>query len=194
MYTPESGAGEKFDLRTHNKIQNRLWTAQHDLKQEHVYLIDVKQNRATSCALAADGSIENIDVQKLTWQPKVEILEGQYKTPTIYLIEKNRLSQLAELNSIEFTTAVRFEDNNLDFLNISIPGPGMIVDPFHHLEIDPALVVDKTPSQLKAIHGFWAKSLAGTYTASKQQPNIWEINIPDLFPVTRESDSLSSVR
>ncbi|MCR9233814.1 MAG: hypothetical protein NXI29_22680 [bacterium] len=194
LYTPELGAGDTFDLRTIKKIQNRLWTIQHDLKQGHVYLIDVEQNRAASCPLTIDGNIQNIDVQKLTWQPTVEILEGQYNTPTIYLIEKNKLNQLADLNSTESIMVARFADNKLAFLGISIPGPGLIVDPFHYLEIDPVLVADKTPSQLKTIHGFWAKSSAGTYRASKQQPNVWKINIPDLFPITRESGSLSSDR
>lgn len=194
VYAPELWVGDKFSLSTRKKLQNRFWTVEHDPKQEGVYLIDVNQNRAAPCPLEADGSIESIDVKKLVWQPAVEILEGKYNTPTIYLIEKNELRQLADLNTIESTLVARFEKNKLIFLSISIPGPGLIVDPFHNLDIDPTLVVDKTPSQLKAVHGFYAASLIGTYTASKQKPNVWKINIPDLYPITLESDSLNSAQ
>jgi len=192
VYTPEPWQGDKFHFSTRNKIQNRFWTVEHNPKQEGVYLIDVNQNRATSCPLAADGSIETIDVQKLTWQPTVEILEGQYFTPTIYLIEKNKLDQLADLNSIDSALVARLEKNRLKFLNISLPGAGLILDPFQNLEIDPALVVDKTPSELKAVHGFYPESKNVPRTVSRDQPNVWKINIPDLFPITLESGSLSS--
>lgn len=183
---------DKYSLSTRKKLQNRFWSVEHNPKQEGVYLIDVNQNRATSCPLAADGSFENIDVQKLIWQPTVEILEGQYNIPTIYLIEKNKLAQLADLNSIDSASVVCFEKNRLKFLNISLPGAGLIVDPFHNLEIDPALVVDKSPSELNAVHGFYPESNHVPHTVSRDQPNVWKIDIPDLFPVTLESGSLSS--
>ncbi|HBL46434.1 MAG TPA: hypothetical protein DDZ90_23910 [Planctomycetaceae bacterium] len=65
--------------------------------------------------------------------------------------------------------------------------------PFRNIEIDPELVVNMTPSELKQIHGFKAdRSTIETYTASEKQPNVWKINIPDLFPITLESGSLNS--
>ncbi|WP_417385442.1 hypothetical protein [Gimesia sp.] len=192
VYTPEPWQGDKFHFSTRKKLQNRFWSVEHNPKQEGVYLIDVNQNRATSCPLAADGSIEKFDVQKLVWQPTVEILEGQYFTPTIYLIEKNKLEQLADLNSSDSALVARIEKNRLKLILISLPGPGLIVDPFHNLEIDPALVVDESPSELKAVHGFYPETNHVPHTVSRDQSNVWKIDIPNLFPISRESDSLSS--
>lgn len=190
----------KFGLISAEDIHDRLWLYRHNMNQESersVYLIDVKNDRVTRCPLAADGKYENLDPQKLSWHPTVEILEGKYNTPTVYLVKKNELSQLAEINDLFAPKVLWFQNNSLKFANYPLPqgGSGLIMSPFHNFEIDPELVVNMTPSELKQIHGFKAnRSTHETYIATANQPNIWQINIPDLFPVTLESGSLSSDR
>ncbi|QDU16550.1 hypothetical protein CA11_43820 [Gimesia maris] len=190
--------GRKFRLISSEDIQDRHWLYRHNMNQESersVYLIDVKNDRVTRCPLAADGKYENLDPQKLTWYPTVEILQGIYSSPTVYLIKKNELSQLAEINVLYAPKVLWFQNNSLKFANYPVPqgSTGLFVSPFRNIEIDPELVVNMTPSELKQIHGFKAdKSTIETYSASEDQPNIWKINIPDLFPITQESGSLSS--
>lgn len=191
--------GERiFRLSSSEDIQDRHWSYHHNMNQNSergVYLIDVKNDSVTRCPLAADGKYENLDPQKLTWLPTVEILQGIYNSPTVYLVKKNELSQLAEINVLYAPKALWFQKNSLKFANYPVPqgGLGLIVSPFRNLEIDPALVVDMTPSELKQIHGFKAdRSTHETYAATENQLNIWKINIPELFPITLESGSSNS--
>ncbi|QDT29072.1 DUF1700 domain-containing protein [Gimesia panareensis] len=189
--------GKYFELKSFQEIQDRKWIFQHDTKEESeysVYLIDVSNDRATRCPLAADGNYKNLDPQQLAWHPTVEILQGEYKAPTVYLLEKSDLEQLTTLNPMIATETIAFDIRGFNLRAFAFPSNGLFVSPFRKLEIDPALVVDKTPAELKKVHGFFANSYDKTYDATDQEPNVWEINIPDLFPVTRESGSLSSVR
>jgi len=189
---------KEYGLNSTQIIQDRVWIYEHDLSQEsgkYVYLIDVKNNRATPCALASDGSIENMDVEKLVWYPTVEILQGLYRGPTIYLIKRNEINKLAALNSMLTTKFIEFDQSNYEINDrpLLIPGGVVIVSPFKKLEIAPELVINKTPTELKQINGFIKSAVNNSYTAKKNQPNVWVINIPDLNPITRESGSLSSV-
>lgn len=189
--------GKFFGLRSFREMQDRKWIYHHDTKaggKQPVYLIDVINDRATRCPLADDGNYKNLDPQQLDWHPTVEILQGEYKEPTVYLLEKSDLKQLTALNEELSTETVFFDVDGIKLRSCSFPVNGLFVSPFRKLEIDPALVVDKTPSELKRVHGIYARSFNKVYTATEQQPNVWEINIPDLFPITRESDSLSSAR
>ncbi|WP_417389066.1 prealbumin-like fold domain-containing protein [Gimesia sp.] len=189
---------KEYKLSSFQVIGDQTWLYLHDLSLEsrkNVYLIDVNNNQATPCTLAADGSIENLDLESISWSPTVEILQGQYRVPTIYLLQKNELSKLADINSIESIKAIRFYQNNFEIpeANYRLPFAGLIVSPFKKLEIEPSMVVNKPPSELKQIHGFIPdRSTHETYAATEKQPNVWKINIPDLFPITLESGSLSS--
>jgi len=195
-FSDQSRKTKQYSLSSTQIIHGRSWSYLHDLSQEsgkNVYLIDVKNNRATPCALAADGSIENMDVNKLVWSPTVGILQGQYGAPTIYLIQKNELSKLANINSMLSTNTTEFIHDSFRLATYPIPFAGIIVSPFKKLEIAPELVVEKTPTELKQVHGFLKFPHTDAYTATKNQSNVWEIKIPDLNPITRESGSLSSV-
>ncbi len=187
---------EQLILNSYQEIQWRQWNYSHDLDQEsgeNVYLIDVKNQRAAPCPLAEDGSIKKIDVQQLSWGPTVEILQGVYNPPTIYLIAQHELGKITEINSLSSTKGVMFRKGLLITISFLLPGQGAIIAPFEELSIDPTLVVNRTPSDLKQIHGFipdW--SSRETYAATENQPNVWKIKIPELFPVTRESGSLNT--
>ncbi|MEQ8638652.1 prealbumin-like fold domain-containing protein [Gimesia maris] len=191
-----SNVSEQFFLSSYQEIQGRRWVYSHDLHQKsegNVYLIDVENQRAVTCPIAADGSIKKIDVHQLDWHPTVEILRGVYYPPTIYLIAQHDLSKITEINSFSSTKGVRFDRGKLEIISFALPGQGAFISPFKKLSIDPALVIDKTPTALKQIHGFIPdRSTHETYAATEDQPNIWKINIPDLFPITQESGSLSN--
>ncbi|MFI4852122.1 MAG: hypothetical protein ACIAZJ_23695 [Gimesia chilikensis] len=193
-----SVGSDLFFLSSYQEIKGRLWLYSHDLdreSEENVYLIDVKNQRAAPCPLSADGNIKKIDERQLNWGPTVEILQGVYARPTIYLISQNELGKITEINSLSSTKGIRFENGQLETISFVVPSQGAIIFPFENISIDPALVVDKTPAVLRQIHGFVPGRLPRkTYAATEKQPNVWEINIPDLFPITRESGSLSSVR
>ncbi|QDT44344.1 hypothetical protein Pan241w_44530 [Gimesia alba] len=193
-----SNVSEQFELKSYQEVQGRQWVYSHDLEQEsdgNVYLIDVENQRAAPCPLAADGSIKKIEEQQLDWHPTVEILQGRYGPPTIYLIAQHELSKITEINSLSSTKGVRFSKGQLETISFLLPGQGSIIFPFEKLSIDPVLVVNKTPTELKEIHGFIPdRSTHKTYAATEDQPNVWEINIPDLFPITLESDSLNSAQ
>ncbi|QDT92863.1 prealbumin-like fold domain-containing protein [Gimesia algae] len=193
-----SNVSEQFALSSYQEIQGRRWVYSHDLDQEsegNVYLIDVENQRAVSCPLAADGSIKKFDVQQLDWHPTVKILQGVYHPPTIYLIAQHEFNKISEINSLSSTKGVRFNRGKLETISFMLPGQGAIISPFKKLSIDPALVINKTPTALKQIHGFIPdRPTHETYAATENQPNVWKINIPDLFPVTLESGSLSSDR
>ncbi|QDT96185.1 hypothetical protein [Gimesia aquarii] len=189
---------KEYSLSSFRELGDRSWVYLHDLSlesRENVYLIEVKNNRATPCTLNADGSIEKINLEKLVWSPTVEILEGQYLAPAIYLIQKNELSQLAEINSMESIKVIRFKQNGFEIpeARYGLPFAGLIVSPFKRLEIEPSMVVDKTPTELKQIHGLLKYPVTKTYSATKKnQPNVWKIDIPDLYPITQESGSSNS--
>tara|TARA_R110002111_G_scaffold247140_2_gene310021 strand:+ start:12324 stop:13799 length:1476 start_codon:yes stop_codon:yes gene_type:complete len=200
----QSKKSKEYSLGSTQEIGDQTWLSLHDLSLEskqNVYLIDVKNNQATPCTLAADGSIENMDLESIVWSPTVEILPGQYRAPSIYLIQKNEFGKLAEINSIESIKTIQFYRNSYEILegrNV-LPSAGMIVSPFKKFEIEPSMVVEpsrvinKTPTKLKQIHGFLIYPVTKTYSASNiDKPNVWEITIPDLFPITRESGSLKS--
>lgn len=188
------------------------WTYKCDLNKESVrgvYLIDVKNNRATPCPLAADGNFEDIDLQNLVWHPSVEILQGEYALPAIYLLSKSELSKLSELNSIKkISTFVRSDTGfGLGYYDNQRPYFGLIISPFEEFKIEPQLykVLEKNDAivrrlngsletMAKDVHGFRENrnnSVSG-YSAKKDQANLWEIKIPDFELIFQESGSLNS--
>lgn len=86
----ESKVKKHFKLSSFQDIQDRKWISHHDMgldSERCVYLIDVKNDRATRCPLAADGKYKNLDLQKLVWHPTVKILQGIYRPPTVFLVK-----------------------------------------------------------------------------------------------------------
>lgn len=187
-----------FMLLSYQQIQDESWIYQHDMNKESercVFLIDLKNDRATRCLLTVDGKFEKLDHHELAWQSTVNILQGVYHMPTVYLLQKDDLKQLNALNPMITTKVAAFDNLGINLSNYLLPENGLIISPFKKLDIEPELVVDKPPSELKQIHGFkTGMPTLGAYAATEKQPNVWEINIPDLFPITLESGSLSSVR
>jgi len=71
---------------------------------------------------------------------------------------------------------------------------GIIISPFEQFQIEPQLLKSldkKNSTPAKQIHGYRENrpDAVSHYSSRKDQPNVWEINIPDLFPITQESGS-----
>lgn len=186
----EKSTGKRsFKLTSYQDIQGQRWAYRHDLEkasERSVFLIDLINERAAPCPLTADGKFENLEFQKLNWHPTVEILQGIYYSLTVYLLQKSDLEQLVSLNPMIATKTISFDSLKVNLSTFPLPFNGVIVSPFKQLEIDPALVADKSPSELKQVHGFLANSFSNPYSATDTEPNVWELIIPDLFPITGE--------
>lgn len=202
-------AAVKFALDSSRKVHDLDWLFSDDLQkfpELGVYLIDMKNNQVISCPLTAEGKFEDIELQALNWQPSIKTRQGQYQAPVIYLIRKNELPKLSELNSLKPFSVIDHSPKGLRLpvVDISpkglrIPGTihaksGMILDPFEKLNVGRYrhLLEMKYGTAAKLIHGVQSDK-STLYIAAKERPNVWEIKIPDLNPITRESGSLSSV-
>ncbi|QDV19869.1 hypothetical protein Pan153_45380 [Gimesia panareensis] len=191
----------RFYLSTGRRVQHDTWTYQHNMNQEAergVYLIDLQNDRATLCPLAKDGYFIDLELEKLDWQPTVEALQGDYFSPTVYLIREDELRALSELNSIDVFTTLTHNQEGFGVTAYGGPGQGMFVSPFEKLKLETLF-----QKELEIKNGNFRNQLFNAFSASKYLvhydavdpgTNVWKINIPALFPVTRESGSLSSVR
>jgi len=176
-----------------------FWTYKRDLNQEltrgrGVFLIDVKKMQVAPCPITAEGDYENIDLQKLVWQPTAKMLQGEHFRPAIYLLRKSELAKLSELNSITTIETLTRSENRLDLNKDGKPYFGIIISPFEQFQIEPQLLKSldkKNSTPAKQIHGYRENrpDAVSHYSSRKDQPNVWEINIPDLFPITQESGS-----
>ena len=131
----------------------------------------------------------------MVWKSSVEALQGEYFLATIYLIQKSELPKMSELNSISDFGLITSGRDGMDLMKETYPSTGMFVSPFEKLKVESQLlkVLEKKNIQAaKMIHAFQDTRFFSRYNATKDQPNVWEINIPDLFPITQESGSLSS--
>lgn len=201
---------EKFYLQTVQTFQQNpswqysWWTYQYGVNQKPakikgVFLIDVLNNRVAPCPLTSEGDFKNIDLQELVWQSSVELLQGQYYSPIIYLLRKDELSKVSELNSINQIEGIIRSSNGFNLDDYQGSKLGVIISPFQPFELAPQVVKsleqNKNPFEKKfsskeiSIRGYREnrENAATSFIATKDQPNVWKINIPDLFPITAES-------
>ncbi len=183
----------RYSLGSYRRIQNCHWSYRHNMTQEAargVYLIDVQNQRATPCPVAEDGSFADIDFEKLVWQPTVETLQGEYFAPHCFLLRKDELTRLSKLNSIKAFGVIVRNRNSIDLKASLSPGQGMFISPFETLRVEPkflSLLKKMSHDASQVIHAFESQEYLVRYDATIQGPNVWEINVPDLFPITRES-------
>lgn len=208
--------GEYFLQTTQTFQQNpswelSWWTYRCSINQEPenlngVFLVDVLNNRIAPCPVTPEGAWENIVLEELNWQSNVEFLQGGSYLPAIYLLRKNDLARLEELNSLEQVMAIVRSDNGIGLENYERSKVGLIISPFQPFKLSSQVMgqlaqfqplggkrlnVDKV-----TVNGYRENRInSGTnYIAKKDQPNVWKLKIPALFPITRESGSLSSDR
>ena len=189
--------------------QYSWWTYRYNVNQEPdkikaVFLIDVLNNRVALCPLTPDGDFKNIDLQELAWESSVEFLQGNYYSPAIYLLRKEELTRVSELNSLGKVETIVRSDNRFSMNDYGGNNMGAIISPINPFELAPQVVKsleqNKNPIEKKfsskeiSIRGYREnrKAAFSSFIATKDQPNIWKINIPDLFPITQESGSLSN--
>ncbi|WP_339727233.1 hypothetical protein [uncultured Gimesia sp.] len=188
----------QYNLSTRRTIQNHTWSYRHNLTiaaERSVYLIDVKNNQAISCPVKEDGNFEDLEFQDLIWKSSVEALQGEYLSPTIYLIRKSELSKLAELNSISTIGLIRTDRSGMDLMKYAYPSMGMYISPFEKFKVEPQLLktLEKKDSQAaEMLNAFEPYQLMVHPKARKDQLNVWKIIVPALDPITQESGSLSS--
>ena len=188
----------RYNLSTRRTIQNHTWSYRHNLTvaaEKGVYLIDVNNNQAIICPVNEDGNFEDLDFENLVWKSMVETVQGEYMPPTIYLIRKSELSKLSELNSINTIGLITSGRNGIDLMKYAYPSMGMFVSPFVKFNVEPQLLKllkMKDSQAAKMLNAFEVSQLITHYKATREQPNVWEIIVPDLDPITRESGSLKS--
>jgi len=185
----------RYSLSTYRRIQGSRWSYRHNMTQaaaRSVYLIDVQNQRATLCPVGEGGGFVDIDFDKLVWQPTVEALQGEYIAPPCsYLLRKGDLATLSKLNSIKVFITLTPNQNGGELLRVTgTPSHGMFISPFEKFKVAPKFMKKMKmdyillAGKLNAFSGNWS---LGGYTATPQGPNVWEINVPDLFPITAES-------
>jgi len=168
-------------------------------EQRGVYIIS-GNHQVTPCPLDAEGNFIDVDYETLKEKPSIKMFEGDfYQLPVIYLITKQDLKKLSQLNSLK-----EFEVNDKDRAMIytyrtdqyggrdlsfvgglgknnpaTIPCTRLLV-PFKKKDApsDSANIYDVI-SRHKYIDGTQLPELL-KYTALKEQPNVWKIKIPEL--------------
>ena len=90
----------QFRLESSRMVEGRPWlSGQFDQAASRgVYLID-RENRVSRCPLDEEGRFQNIDPETLAGKPSVELREGNYKLPVLYLIHKADLNRIAGLHA-----------------------------------------------------------------------------------------------
>ncbi|WP_299470242.1 hypothetical protein [uncultured Gimesia sp.] len=186
------------------------WTYQYGVNQKPakikgVFLVDVLNNRVAPCPITPDGDFKNIELQELVWQSSIEFLQGEYFRPASYLLRKDELSKVSELNSINQIETIVRSSNGFGIDNYQDSKVGMVISPFQPFEMAPQVIKSleqnknlfekKSSTKERLIRGYREnrENAVHGYIAKKDQPNVWKINIPALFPITAESGSSNSV-
>ncbi|MFK7777600.1 MAG: hypothetical protein QM501_05705, partial [Gimesia sp.] len=172
------------------------------LKPRGVYLVD-SDNRVSLCPLSQDGKFEEIKLDSLLEKPSINMIQGEYSLPVIYLIQKEDLKQISLLNSSKTYSVINknkdgtFSYNPMNSLqragsfgfgggsyfggsDLSKVPTTVILMPFNKevSSLAPVTLVD---------HFFHSKDVDGmslprelNFTAGKDQANVWEIKLGDL--------------
>ncbi|QDV52485.1 hypothetical protein [Gimesia fumaroli] len=188
---------DSFRLVTPRKIGSWNWYFSHDLTdhpEQGVYLIDVKTNQVITCPLNEHGMFVDLDPEQFKLQDSVKMEAGVYEDPAIYLLQKEDLSKLSQLNQLEYFRVIQVGNSHgVKSYGTRYAGPRMLVSPFEDLKIEPRvqkLFENKYGQVQEKIKGIQFQE-AIRFDASETQPNVWKITIPELNPFTEESVSAS---
>jgi len=198
-----------YDFDSSRKAGDAIWHKdQNEMNSEPrepkgVYLIS-GNNRVSRCPVDRAGKFIDIDPDTLDTKPSTKMVEGgPYKLPVIYLVTKQDLKKLSQLNSLvtyhvigkennsvfsydPFNQLQRFGGNRAGFgLLDTKKYPGSfsstkILVPFK--KKNPPTDSDNlydVISRYKIIDGIQLPELL-SYSASKDQTHVWKIKIPAL--------------
>lgn len=199
IYSTYGTKERRYNLSSSQIIRDDHWTYRHNLTlaaERGVYLIDVKNNRVIFCPLKDNGNFKNLEFENLVWKTTVEVLQGSYQLPTIYLIRKSELSKLSELNSINTLGLIFSTGKEMNLMRYANPGRGMFISPFGKFNVEPQLLEflrRKNSQAASLLNAFQVRQPIVDYKAKNEKPNIWKIIVPELDPITLESGSLNSV-
>ncbi|WP_417382125.1 hypothetical protein [Gimesia sp.] len=177
-----------FTLKSKRSIENHFWIYDQDLQRDPkgVYLIN-SDNRVGFCPLTSEGDYKNINLEELKLHSEITMNQGEYHLSVFYLTRKDTLKKLAELNSPPPFGILAFTPGQNPGLRIYPKlrrgtGFSFFVNPFEVLKIESPF-----EKQLKSLSGYAVTELHGIqlpepllFTAVKESPNVWEINIPKI--------------
>ena len=206
----QAGGGRViYEYESSRKASDVLWRKDHNDLNRHpveprgVYLIS-SNNQVSLCPVDETGKFIDIDPNTLDTKPSINMVEGgPYQLPVIYLITKQDMKKLSQLNSlgtfhvIENGNISVFSYNPLDqmqrfgatsgggFGGGTKNNPGSLLStkilvPFK--KKNPPKDSDNlfdVISRYKIIDGIQLPELLD-YSAAKDQPHVWKIKIPAL--------------
>lgn len=176
-----------FHLKSAREIQNDTWYYVRNDKQNMagVYLLN-KRNEICQCPLNEKGEFIDLTLITLKENSSIKLSCGSYFLYCIYLFEKSDLSKLSEINRHEFNPILDMKTQQITtytrtlYDNTGFNATSMFIVPFKNKTQllnpdDPMKNIVKSneadgivlPNQIR-------------FTASKNEKNIWEINLPDL--------------
>ncbi len=195
-----SGGGGIFSyfFNSTRKVGDDYWMTDQNqpLKPRGVYLVD-SDNQVSLCPLTEDGRFEDIDPDSVLEKPTVNMLEGEYNLPVVYLIPNKDLKQLSLLNSANSYKVIKknrvgtysYKPHNVSqragnfggggfFGGQEIPTTAILV-PFKR-DITPSDSADffNTVLRNENANGIQLPKLL-KYSAKKDQLNLWEIKLSD---------------
>ena len=197
-----TGPLHAFRFIIQRNIKNFHWSYDQNQQQNQrgVYIVS-KNNKVSQCTLNPRGKFANIDPETLRGQPSINMFEGNYHLPVIYLLKKDDLIKLSLLNSLESYSVVSHDNEVLQVLQnhgstngLSFGGgflsPGtLVLTPFRK----GVSVPDGLTPVAKNVVGVQMSNLLD-FTASKDQPNLWKIKLPELNFLNSESSTAKKVR
>ncbi|WP_145311802.1 hypothetical protein [Gimesia fumaroli] len=178
---------DQFRLKSARVIQNDSWYYVRNQKKNTtgVYLLNEK-NEISQCPLNQKGEFINLALTALNEKTSIKLSYGEYVLSYIYLIQKSDLSKLSEIKRHEFNRIMNLKTGQIItytralYDNTGFNATSMFFVPFKNKTRlpnpdDPMKMIVKSneadgivlPNQIR-------------FTASKNDQNIWEINLPDL--------------
>lgn len=199
--TRSGGENFSYYFNSTRKIGDDYWMTDQNqpLKPRGVYLVD-SDNQVSICPLTEDGRFEDINPDTVLEKPMVNMLEGDYILPVMYLIPKKDLKQLSLLNSANSFKVIKQNRvgtysynprNNSQraggfrsfggggfFGGQEIPTTAILV-PFKR-DVTPSDSIGflNTVLRNENVSGIQLRKLLN-YSAKKDQPNRWEIKLSD---------------
>ncbi|MBN72919.1 MAG: hypothetical protein CME32_27000 [Gimesia sp.] len=164
-----------------------------------VYLVD-SSNQVSACPLTSRGEFESIRPDSIVFKPAVNFTQGNYCLPVMYLVRKQDLSRLNEVNTARAYPIVKNKRPGTLLFN---PNSGsqragseyfaggsraefrttVVLIPFNDQTetYDPKKSVSLLEyiSHNKHLEGLELKQTLN-YSAKPDQKNIWEINLSEL--------------